>query len=64
MKGRANAMSELKALLKARTPLYARADVTIDTSEVSIEDAAAKIAEASADINKQNPIKSPKKRTS
>lgn len=58
MKGRANAMSELRALLKARAPLYARADVTIDTSEVSIEDAAAKIAEAAS-----TPIKS-KKRTS
>lgn len=39
MKDRANAMSELKALLKSRTPLYAQADVTIDTSTLTIDDA-------------------------
>jgi XRE family transcriptional regulator, aerobic/anaerobic benzoate catabolism transcriptional regulator len=32
MKNRTNAMAELKALLRARTPLYARADHIVDTS--------------------------------
>ena len=39
MKDRANAMSELKSLLRARRPLYAQADHVIDTSSVSLEDA-------------------------
>ncbi|MGH7284707.1 MAG: shikimate kinase [Polyangiaceae bacterium] len=43
MKDRANAMSELKALLKSRAPLYAKADVTIDTSNHSIDDALVRI---------------------
>lgn len=43
MKDRANAMNELKLLLKSRTPLYAEADVTIDTSTLAIEDAAARV---------------------
>ena len=32
MKDRANAMAELKALLRARKPLYAQAHVILDTS--------------------------------
>jgi XRE family aerobic/anaerobic benzoate catabolism transcriptional regulator len=43
MRDRANAMSELKALLKSRTPLYAQADVTIDTSTLAIDDAVEKV---------------------
>ncbi|MEO7113121.1 MAG: shikimate kinase [Polyangiaceae bacterium] len=43
MKDRANAMNELKLLLKSRTPLYAEADVTIDTSTLTIEDAVARV---------------------
>lgn len=39
MRDRANAMSELKALLKSRAPLYARANITIDTSAFSIGEA-------------------------
>jgi len=45
MKDRANAMNELKALLKSRTPLYAEADVTIDTSTLSVDDAVARVFE-------------------
>ena len=43
MKGRANAMSELEAILRARKPLYARADVVIDTSALSLDEAVEKI---------------------
>lgn len=43
MKGRANAMNELRALLKARAPLYAKADLTIDTSEVGVGGAVTKL---------------------
>jgi XRE family transcriptional regulator, aerobic/anaerobic benzoate catabolism transcriptional regulator len=43
MKDRANAMNELKALLKSRTPLYAQADVTIDTSTLAIDDTVEKV---------------------
>ncbi len=37
MANRSNAMAELTALLRARTPLYARAKVTVDTSALGIE---------------------------
>jgi XRE family aerobic/anaerobic benzoate catabolism transcriptional regulator len=37
MKGRANAMNELRALLKTRTPLYGLADVTVETGEAEVE---------------------------
>ncbi len=40
MKNRPDAMAELKALLRARTPLYAQADHVIDTSLSGIEGAA------------------------
>lgn len=45
MRDRANAMSELKALLKARAPLYARADFTIDTSAASVGEAVDRVVE-------------------
>jgi XRE family aerobic/anaerobic benzoate catabolism transcriptional regulator len=37
MKNRANAMGELKALLRARKPLYAQAEHVVDTSSRSLE---------------------------
>lgn len=43
MKDRANAMNELKALLKSRTPLYAQAFATVDTSKLAIDDAVARV---------------------
>jgi XRE family aerobic/anaerobic benzoate catabolism transcriptional regulator len=46
MKGRPGAMAELRALLEARMPLYAKADITLDTSARGIKDATRTIAEA------------------
>jgi XRE family aerobic/anaerobic benzoate catabolism transcriptional regulator len=46
MKNRANAMSELKALLQARRPLYAMADHVVDTSGRPLHDAAARVLAA------------------
>jgi XRE family aerobic/anaerobic benzoate catabolism transcriptional regulator len=43
MRNRANAMSELKALLRSRRPLYALADHVVDTSSATFEEAAARI---------------------
>jgi XRE family aerobic/anaerobic benzoate catabolism transcriptional regulator len=43
MRNRANAMSELQALLRARKPLYAQADHAIDTSTMTIEDATRRV---------------------
>jgi XRE family aerobic/anaerobic benzoate catabolism transcriptional regulator len=39
MKDRPRAMSELRALLRERTPLYSQADIVIDTSSMSLADA-------------------------
>lgn len=39
MKDRAGAMSELEGLLKARAPLYEKADLVVDTSNVTLDDA-------------------------
>ena len=44
MRNRANAMSELKALLQTRKPLYALADHVVDTSSATFDEAAARIA--------------------
>jgi XRE family transcriptional regulator, aerobic/anaerobic benzoate catabolism transcriptional regulator len=44
MRDRKNAMNELRALLKKRTPLYAQADHVLDTPGESVEDVAAEIA--------------------
>jgi len=44
MKGRANAMNELRALLKTRAPLYGLADVTVETGEAEVERIAAILA--------------------
>jgi XRE family aerobic/anaerobic benzoate catabolism transcriptional regulator len=46
MRNRANAMSELKALLRARKPLYSLADHVVDTSSTSFEEATARVVEA------------------
>ena len=46
MKNRANAMAELKALLREREPLYALADVTVDTSAATIDDATTRVMAA------------------
>jgi XRE family aerobic/anaerobic benzoate catabolism transcriptional regulator len=43
MRNRANAMSELKALLRTRRPLYALADHVVDTSSSTSEEAATRI---------------------
>jgi XRE family aerobic/anaerobic benzoate catabolism transcriptional regulator len=39
-----HAFAELRALLAARTGLYARADVTIDTTKLAVRDVVAQIA--------------------
>jgi XRE family aerobic/anaerobic benzoate catabolism transcriptional regulator len=46
MRNRANAMAELKALLRARKPLYALCDHVVDTSAASFEDAVGRIVAA------------------
>lgn len=46
MKGRPEAMSELRALLKQRKPLYAQAEHTIDTSSITLLDAVKEVAHA------------------
>ena len=40
MKDRSNAMNELRALLRKRTPLYAQADHVVETSGMDVEEAA------------------------
>jgi XRE family aerobic/anaerobic benzoate catabolism transcriptional regulator len=46
MRNRANAMAELKALLRTRKPLYARADHVVDTSSATFEEAATRVVAA------------------
>jgi len=46
MRNRANAMAELKALLRARKPLYALADHVVDTSSTTLDEAAGRIVSA------------------
>jgi XRE family aerobic/anaerobic benzoate catabolism transcriptional regulator len=48
MKDRSNAMNELRALLKKRTPLYAKADHVVDTSGVDLEEAARRVLDATS----------------
>jgi XRE family aerobic/anaerobic benzoate catabolism transcriptional regulator len=43
MKNRANAMSELQALLRARKPLYAQADHVVDTSMMTLDEATKRV---------------------
>lgn len=54
MRDRANAMSELTELLRARKPLYSLASQVVDTSSMSLEEATSRIvsiASGSADAN-------------
>jgi XRE family aerobic/anaerobic benzoate catabolism transcriptional regulator len=51
MRNRANAMAELKALLRTRKPLYARAEHVVDTSSATLEDAAARVVSAVGHAN-------------
>jgi XRE family aerobic/anaerobic benzoate catabolism transcriptional regulator len=46
MRNRPAAMAELRALLAARSPLYARADVTVDTSRLGLDGAVRRVVEA------------------
>jgi XRE family aerobic/anaerobic benzoate catabolism transcriptional regulator len=46
MRNRANAMAELRALLRARKPLYALSDHVVDTSSATFDEAAARIVAA------------------
>jgi XRE family aerobic/anaerobic benzoate catabolism transcriptional regulator len=46
MRNRANAMAELKALLRTRKPLYALSDYVVDTSSATLEEAAARVVAA------------------
>jgi len=46
MRNRANAMSELKALLRTRKPLYSLAAHVVDTSSTSFEEAAEGVVDA------------------
>jgi XRE family aerobic/anaerobic benzoate catabolism transcriptional regulator len=46
MKNRANAMSELKGLLRARKPLYAQADHVVDTSSLALDEATTRVIAA------------------
>ena len=46
MRGRNNAMSELKALLRERKPLYAQAAHVVDTSRAELEEAVERVMKA------------------
>jgi XRE family aerobic/anaerobic benzoate catabolism transcriptional regulator len=46
MAARSNAMAELKAILAARAPLYAQADVVVDTTHVAPDRVAERVAAA------------------
>jgi XRE family aerobic/anaerobic benzoate catabolism transcriptional regulator len=46
MRGRANAMSELKALLRQRAPLYAQAAHVVDTSSVGLDETVERVLKA------------------
>jgi XRE family aerobic/anaerobic benzoate catabolism transcriptional regulator len=46
MRNRANAMAELKALLRTRKPLYALCDHVVDTSSATFDEAATRIVTA------------------
>jgi XRE family transcriptional regulator, aerobic/anaerobic benzoate catabolism transcriptional regulator len=51
MRNRANAMSELKSLLRGRRPLYALADHAVDTSSATFDEAATRIVDAVTDAS-------------
>jgi XRE family transcriptional regulator, aerobic/anaerobic benzoate catabolism transcriptional regulator len=45
MRGRENAMNELRALMKKRTPLYAQADHVVETASESVEQIAKQVVD-------------------
>ena len=45
-----SAMLELRTILLSREPLYARASAVVDTADLSVEDAAARLVEAVAPV--------------
>ena len=56
MRGRANAMSELETLLRARKALYAQAAHVVDTSSMSLDEAVDRVvATASARDTERTP---------
>jgi XRE family aerobic/anaerobic benzoate catabolism transcriptional regulator len=65
MRNRANAMSELEALLRTRKPLYSLADHVVDTSSTSFEKASTRVVEAvtgpAASAVPSSPKRSPKR---
>ena len=54
MRGRTNAMSELKALLVKRTPLYAQASHTIDTSSIALDETVERVLKAVKASSRKN----------
>ena len=46
MRDRANAMSELRSLLRARKDLYAQAAHSVDTSSVGLDEAVERVVQA------------------
>jgi XRE family aerobic/anaerobic benzoate catabolism transcriptional regulator len=61
MQDRENAMSELKALLAARKPLYARAEHVLDTSAVSLDDAVERVVVKTGQREKAKPVEKEKR---
>jgi XRE family aerobic/anaerobic benzoate catabolism transcriptional regulator len=45
-----SAMTELRTILLSREPLYARASVVVDTSGLSVDNAAARLVDAVAPV--------------
>lgn len=52
MRGRADAKRELQALLARRTPLYERADVTVDTSGATLDEVTERVLRAIQRVHK------------
>jgi XRE family aerobic/anaerobic benzoate catabolism transcriptional regulator len=52
MRGRADAKRELQALLARRTPLYERADIVVDTSGASLDEATERVLRAVNKVQK------------
>ncbi|MGY8524259.1 helix-turn-helix transcriptional regulator [Paracidovorax citrulli] len=57
MQGNSEAMADLRRILQARSPLYARADATVDTSGQSIESSLRELRERLAGVTGQ-PLRS------
>ncbi len=54
MRGRPEAMTELKTLLRERRPLYAMAEAAIDTTSMSLEDAVERVAQIARRASKHD----------